>query len=814
MKALNVDDRDENLYFLETVLRAAGFEVLNAHNGVEALALLDREKVDLIVSDVLMPQMDGFLLCREVRRRPDTADVPFVFYTGSYTDTRDAELAERIGATAYLIKPMEPAVLADTLRKAAEQGAARPLGAGLEDESSYFRSFSESIVRKLEEKAREYEMLSRRLQGAFDEKVKEVADRLHVEDTLRLSEERYRAVVSSLAEGILLADGAGQIVACNDSAARILGLPKSQLLVSTLSEPLWTTLRGDGTPMPAGEHPLGRCLRTGESSDGAVLGVQRPGAPTIWVSANVRPCLRDARNAVTLAVMSIADITAQRAALERIEQQAHMIDQANDAIVICAADGTLRYWNKGAERLYGWTEAEALGRRDLALFAQPQAQLGSPLARALDQKSLEGEFHHRTKDGREIIVSGRLTAVRSGEGSADAVLASYIDVTEKKQLEEKFLRAQRLESIGILAGGVAHDLNNILAPILLAVPIVRMRVSDPQGLMLLDTVEASANRGAQIVRQILTFSRGLRTERIVIQARHLLKEIAELIQETFPRNIEIETDLPRSLWTIEADTTQMHQVFMNLCVNARDAMSKGGTLTLAGENVTLDENSASRFVGGHPGRFVRLSVVDTGCGIPPDLMKRVFEPFFTTKDPGKGTGLGLSTARSIVEQHDGFMGVDSRVGQGTRFDIYLPAIVSAEEDTPVLSRDLPHGKGQLVIVVDDEFALRHISESLLTAHDYRVLTADSGQQGLALVRANLAEVALVITDLLMPGMSGVELIQLLRGQKPSLKIVAISGTVSPGGENKPPPGIIVDAFLNKPFSAEQLLLTVNEVLAD
>ena len=303
----------------------------------------------------------------------------------------------------------------------------------------------------------------------------------------------------------------------------------------------------------------------------------------------------------------------------------------------------------------------------------------SPYKKVLERGSFEGEFRHITKDHRELIVQGRFTAIERQKDEPATILTFYYDITDKKQMEEQFLRAQRLESIGVLAGGVAHDLNNILAPILLAIPVIRMKVNDRQGTAMLDTMEASATRGAQIVRQILTFSRGLRTERASIQARHLLKEIAEITQETFPRNIAIETDLPRNLHMVHADTTQLHQVVMNLCVNARDAMPRGGTLSLCCDNVELDAEAAAQIPGARTGKFVRISIVDTGTGIAPDVLPRLFVPFFTTKEIGKGTGLGLSTVRSIITQHDGFVAIQSVVGQGSRFEVYLPAIESDEK---------------------------------------------------------------------------------------------------------------------------------------
>ncbi|HTZ20452.1 MAG TPA: PAS domain S-box protein [Opitutaceae bacterium] len=772
LRVLIVEDSENDARLIQRQLTTAGYEVVFRRVETEAelrTALAD-DSWQLVLCDYHLPRLNAIRALEIIHA--SGLDLPVVVVSGQIGEEAAVDLMRR-GAHDYLLK----------------------------DKMARFIPVVQRELQEAEER-------SRHRQSEFD--------RSRAERALRESEARYRSVVSALAEGIVLVDRSGLIVACNDSAAHLVGLPKEQLLVSSLDRALWLLYREDGTPIPDADRPLRVCLNTGRPLDDMVMVMQRADGTRRWISAHVRPCLHDASGRPALVAMSFSDITAQRDAEARIREQARLIDLARDAIVAYDLDGTIRFWNQGAERMYGWSAADAVGQNVMKLFAPMFPPEWEKFCQTVIEKNAwEGERRHRNREGREIIVYTRVSLVRDTEQRPPAFLMFGSDITEKKQLEEQFLRAQRLESIGTLSSGVAHDLNNVLSPIMLAIPIVRLRVADPQTLHLLDTIETSASRGAQIVQQILTFTRGLHAQKMAVQTRHLLKEIAEMVQETFPRNIAIEADFPRSLWMVEADTTQLHQVLMNLCVNARDAMMpRGGTLTLRAENIALDEASAAHLAEARPGRYVRWSVIDNGVGIPAEDLPRLFQPFFTTKAPGKGTGLGLSTVANIVRQHNGFLRVASRVGQGTQFDIYLPALDAAEETAPLPKLALPRGHGENVLVVDDEFAVRHICESLLSAYDYRVLTADGGQAALALFRQHLAEIELVVTDLLMPGLSGFEFIRAARNLKPKIKIIAVSGFAGEAGSTTPPPDVIVDAFLPKPFTASRLLELVHEVLAE
>jgi signal transduction histidine kinase len=313
--------------------------------------------------------------------------------------------------------------------------------------------------------------------------------------------------------------------------------------------------------------------------------------------------------------------------------------------------------------------------------------------------------------------------VRDAKGQPRARLSFLADVTEKKLLEKKFLRAQRLEAIGTLSGGIAHDLNNILAPMLLFAPFLKEKLTDPKDLELLTMIEQGAHRAANIIKQLLTFSRGIDGERGTVQTRHLLKEMIAIMRETFPREIEVVEKTPAELWPINADATQIHQVLMNLCVNARDAIHASGKITLAAENVIIGKNDVGVSKSAIPGIYVRLTISDTGEGIPRENIDRIFEPFFTTKEIGKGTGLGLSTTLGIVKSHGGFVTVYSEPGLGTSFNVYLPAVARAADAAENASSAMRRGKQELVLIVDDEDAIRHALRLALESSNYRVLVA-------------------------------------------------------------------------------------------
>ena len=533
-----------------------------------------------------------------------------------------------------------------------------------------------------------------------------------------------------------------------------------------------------------------------------------------WVDTTIVPFLNSEGKPYQYVAIRY-DITERKRAEERIREQAALLDKAQDAIIVRDLEDRVLYWNKSAERIYGWVAEEAVGKtaRELSLLTDTNsAQFERARRELLERGEWFGELAQRTRSGAEIIVESRWTLVHDERGEPTSILIINSDATEKRKIEAQLLRAQRMESIGTLAGGIAHDLNNVLSPILMAVQILQLKATDPDSAQWLEILQSNAERGADMVRQVLSFARGMEGERVAVQSKHVVKEIVKILKDTLPKSISIKFQLPEELWIISADATQIHQVLMNLCVNARDAMPQGGELLIRAENATLDENYARMHLEAKPGRYVLITVSDTGTGMPPEVVSRIFEPFFTTKAVGKGTGLGLSTALTIVRSHGGFMGVYSEPGKGTQFTLYLPALEMGETARAETKRaELPEGHGELILVVDDEESIRQITRGTLETFGYEVLTAADGTEAVALYAQHRERVRVVLTDMMMPFMDGPATIRALQKLDPQVKIIAASGL---GGNEKAAEALSagVKKFLPKPYTAEKLLTTLAEIL--
>lgn len=554
-------------------------------------------------------------------------------------------------------------------------------------------------------------------------------------------------------------------------------------------------------------------LVTGSQSDETAAECIKRGADDYILKSSLTRLPTAVVNAIRKHEAVLAQERAQRALLRSLEFNRLITENMSEAIVLCSMEEKILYWNKGAERLYGWSEPEVVGRNRRELFFKvPDREYEEARTRVLEQGSWKGEFQHIRKDGKEVIVDSRWTLVKHGDGDGDALLVVNTDITERKKLEAQFLRAQRMESLGTLASGIAHDLNNVLAPILLSIQLLKARVKEEKGQQMLLTMEASAQRGAELVKQVLSFGRGLEGKRADIQLKHLVTEIEKVARGTFPKSIYLAIDVPSDLWTVSADATQLHQVLMNLVVNARDAMPKGGKLTINCENFFIDENYAQMEVGARPGPYVIITVSDTGSGIPPDVLERIFEPFFTTKEIGKGTGLGLSTVLTIVRSHEGFVKVESEVGQGTTFRIHLPAANRQESVSPSTLNRLPlEGRGETILVVDDEASIREITRTTLEELGYRVITACDGIEAISIFAESRDEIDLVMTDMMMPNMDGANTIRAIRRIDPEIRVIAVSGLHA---RTRGLTGQLINGRLVKPFTAEELLEMLRKVLAE
>lgn len=525
--------------------------------------------------------------------------------------------------------------------------------------------------------------------------------------------------------------------------------------------------------------------------------------------------LRDEGGRPLRMVGGMSDVTERNREQAQLREQAALLDLAKDAIMLHDITGEIRMWSRGAVAIYGYSVEEAIGQNSTTLLHHKGAAYEEAVRHLLAHDEWQGELHSQRKDGAKLIIESRWTLLRDRAGRPERVLCINSDVTEKKLLETQFLRAQRLESIGTLAGGIAHDLNNVLMPILMSTELLKASARDDEAREYVENVRVSAQRAADMVKQVLSFARGVEGERVPVQLRHLADEVVRIAGETFPKSIRIDMRYAHELWPIIGSPTQVSQVMLNLLVNARDAMPHGGRVVVSLENVILDEVYTEMNPDAAPGPYVVVKVTDNGEGIPAAIQDRVFEPFFTTKEIGKGTGLGLSTALGIVKSHRGFVHLYSEVGKGTTFKLYFPASANevAVHDHALLNdkTNLPRGMGETVLVVDDERAIREIMERTLTRFGYRVLVAANGAEAVAIYAQQHQRIDVVLTDMAMPIMDGPATAVALRAINPDVKIIGSSGLAANGLVAKAA-GAGVQSFIPKPYSAEAVLQMLRQVL--
>jgi PAS domain S-box-containing protein len=518
--------------------------------------------------------------------------------------------------------------------------------------------------------------------------------------------------------------------------------------------------------------------------------------------------------AVQFIARDIAGRKQAEEALRRSESQFRLIwENSVDGMRLTDGAGTVLMVNDAFCRLVGKPRPKIEGKPMCDIYAEANRE--PILARHHERfvsRTVPAHLEQQYKlwDGREIWLEVA-NCFFEPEPAKLILLGVFRDITGRKLAERQMQRTQRLESIGTLASGVAHDLNNALAPILMAGQMLRLEFPDTAS-RYLELIQTSARRGADMVKQLVSFAKGAEGERLLVQPKHLLQEMQKLIKGTFPKNIQLQTSCAKDLRTILGDATQLHQVLLNLCVNARDAMPEGGTLTLEAENKEIDATYASAVPEAKPGRYVVWRVKDTGTGIPPEILDRIFDPFFSTKGPDKGTGLGLSTVIGIVKGHGGFIRVYSTPGQGSSFAVYLPAYGAGSGDTSLLTKPDTtfRGHGETILVVDDEVSVREVVRGVLTALNFKVLTAANGTAALIQVSEYRADLRAVITDLHMPHMDGLSFVRVLKGRLPQAGVIVMSGRVDEpaAGEFKK---LGVHAVIEKPFMQEKLVEALKTV---
>ena len=709
-------------------------------------AALEQGQFDLILSDYSLPGFDGMTaLALAQQRRPE---IPFVFISGVMGEERAIETLKN-GATDYVLKQRINRIV--------------------------------PCVRRA---------------------LREVVDRQQLSETeerLRQSEAQMRQIMEHVGDWILVFDPRGNCTYSNPAYAKALDASPG-----TAGHDFWDRLAGDDAVRL--REDFNTVVRHGQThrSEARV----RTGQTHRHTEAQFNPGC-DQRGTLINVILVCRDITARRLAEEQMRAQTAIMEQAQDAIIICGPDDEIIYWNRSAERIYGWTAAEARGRNlNTFLHPAPPPQLAEARKSVLFLGNWHGELRQAAKDGSTVEVRSRWTLFRDAAGQPQSLLVVNSDLRSQLRDEGEFKRAQHVASLEVLADTLARDMQLMVEPLLLSSQLLRLRGRNQ------DAPDLYSPRLAELIRQTDLLAQSTAVVRVPLPLSSLVEEVARLLRMSFPANVAVTTSVPADLWTVTGDPDAVRQVLLNLSINAREAMPEGGILELNAENLALSGDDGRLRGVGRPGLHVVITLSDTGRGIPSQDLSRIFNPFFRHQEQGHAVGTGLTAVRAIVQSHGGFVTVESEMNQGSRFRVYLPATTQAAvvEVRPP-RRALPHGHGECILLVDDEAGFREITQVTLEKYGYRVLAASDGSEGLALFMRHRDEIKLVLTDIVMPVMDGAALIGSLNKLEVRIPFLAVSGLVEREKVmvSTAAPGVSVE-FLAKPFSPEALLTLVRELL--
>ncbi|MBI2421290.1 MAG: response regulator [Candidatus Hydrogenedentes bacterium] len=782
MNVLIVDDRPINLKLIRAVLEGEGHAVCEAQDGLEALAVLGRTPVDAIISDILMPRMDGYRLCYEIRRSERLRDIPVIIYTATYTSPGDEKLALHAGADKYLRKPAPPGELAEALREVTRGGAARaqyqtrPM-----EDVGLLKEYSEQLVAKLEEK--NIEMI--------------------VQTT----------ALDSAANGIMITDVGGVILMVNLAFTSMTGFASGEAVGKT------PRILKSGKHDQAFYQAFWKTIRSGQAWYGEFTNRRKDG--TVYVDEHTVTPVRATGGDVTHFITIMRDVTARKQAELALRETQERLQRAVSAGNVGLWDWDLRtgevYFSPVWKRQIGYADGEIGNHYDewqSRLHPEDRDRILSAVGEFTGsaRRQYNEEFRLRHKDGsyRWILAQGSLE--REAGGRAIRMLGTHVDITGRKRLEDQFLQAQKMESVGRLAGGIAHDFNNLLSVILgySELALTSLDEGNPARAEII-LLRRAGERAADLTRQLLAFSRQQILQPVVLNLNDVVADMESMLQRVIGEDVEIVTTLAEGLGNVNADPGQIEQVLMNLMVNARDAMPAGGRVTIETGIEELDASYTDTHADIEPGRYVRLAVSDTGTGMDKDVLQRLFDPFFTTKERGKGTGLGLATVYGIVKQSKGSIHVYSELGKGTTFKVYLPLVENAvQADIPQAAAS-PMDGTETVLLVEDEEPVRTLVERILAASGYTVLPAATAGEALALIDGYDGRIHLMLTDVVLPGMSGPKLAEQLAVIRPDMKVMLMSGYTDDAIVRH---GMIARDvnFLGKPFTAAGLMRKVRGAL--